>query len=251
MTEAGSGQQDRPCRRTDTREDAERADDVARYYAARAPVYDETAGYTDLEAEKLRAPIKARYRKLFAGHTVLEIACGTGYWTSVIADSAASVLGIDVNPSLLSQAQNRCRLLANVRFQIADAYALDRVPTGFTAAFAHWWWSHVPHERIPAFLAALHDKLRPGALVLFVDQLPDSGQVRQQDTAGNTLEQRSLPDGRRFEIVKNFPTEAEVRGVLSGIADNLQYVERPGEGSWNVTYNARGRSLSSRCSSER
>jgi hypothetical protein len=36
------------------------ADDVARYYAARAAVYDETAGYTDPEAERLRAPIKTR-----------------------------------------------------------------------------------------------------------------------------------------------------------------------------------------------
>ena len=215
-------------------------DSVARYYAERAPVYDETAGYTDREAEELRLPIKARYREMFSGHTVLEIACGTGYWTPTIAEGAVSVLGVDVVPPLIAQAQARCKHLANVTFQIADAYTLDGVPTGFTAAFAHWWWSHIPLARTAGFLSALHSRLTPGALVLFVDQLPYDGHVRRQDAAGNTLEQRSLPHGRSFEVVKNFPTENELCDALAGIAENVEYIERPDEQSWSLTYHTKG-----------
>ncbi|KKL68522.1 hypothetical protein LCGC14_2124130 [marine sediment metagenome] len=213
------------------------ADDVARYYAARAGVYDETAGYTTPEAEQLRVPIKARYREMFAGHTVLEIACGTGYWTPTVAEVANSVLAVDINPSLISQAKDRCKHFPNVKFQIADAYTLDGVPTGFSAAFGIWWWSHVPLERLMAFLTSLHSKMLPGAFVLFVDQLPYDGHVRRQDPGGSTLEQRSLPDGRSFEIVKNFPSKEDIHNALTGVADNVQYVERPDEKSWNVTYN--------------
>ena len=88
-------------------------------------------------------------------------------------------------------------------------------------------------------LAALHSKLAPGSLVLFVDQTPYDGDLRRLDSCGNTLEQLFLPDGRAFEIVKNFPTEAEMHGYLAGIADDVQYVVKPNEKSWSVTYSTR------------
>jgi len=212
------------------------ADDVRKYYEERAPVYDETAGYIDPVAEELRTPIKKRYQNLLRSHDVLEIACGTGYWTQSIAEVATSVLGVDLVPSLIAQAEDRCRFFPNVEFRIADAYTLEGIPHGFTAAFSHWWWSHIPRERLPAFLRVLHDKLKPGALVLFVDQLTYDSADRSKDSNGNTLEKRFLPDGRSFEIVKNFPTTKEISEVLSGIADNIKYTERPSEKTWTLTY---------------
>ena len=214
-------------------------EDMAEYYAARAPVYDESAGYTDPEAEQLRVPIKTRYKGLFSGRSVLEIACGTGYWTPAVAEVADSVLAMDVNISVISHAKERCKHLSNVSFRVADAYTLEGISGGFSAAFAHYWWSHVPRERLTAFLTALHSKLQSGAFVLFVDQLPYEGHTCRTDEAGNTLEQRFLPDGRSFEIVKNFPSEDDVRNALMSIADNVQYIERRDERSWSVTYNTR------------
>jgi ubiquinone/menaquinone biosynthesis C-methylase UbiE len=210
--------------------------DLTKYYNERASVYDLTAGYTDPAGEKLREPIKARYREIFKGRKVLEIAGGTGYWTTVIGESAESVLAIDINRSLLEQAQNRCQNQPNVRFQLADAFTLKGVPAGFNAAFGHWWWSHIPKKNISTFLTALHRKLVPGALVLFNDHLPDKWIVGEPDKDGNTLEKRVLPNGRSFMVVKNFPDEKEITNTLSGLADDIQYTRLPEEDSWEVVY---------------
>ena len=216
-------------------------DDVKKYYGETAPVFDENSGYTDPIAEELREPIKARFRKVFHGRNVLEIACGTGYWTAVIGKTADSVLGIDCNRSLLEQAKKRCSVLPNVRFRIADAFTLDGVPEGFGAAFGHGWWSHIPKKKIKTFLTALHSKLAPGAHVLFNDQLPYGGFYRRQDEDGNTLEQRMLPDGRSFMIVKNFPDEEEIKKDLSKFADDIHYTCRLEEEHWEVVYRAKKR----------
>lgn len=72
-------------------------DDLKRYYSDRAKEYNKTAGYEDRRAEKIRKRIKLRHQDYFKGHDVLEIACGTGYWTEVIAGTANSVLAIDIS----------------------------------------------------------------------------------------------------------------------------------------------------------
>jgi SAM-dependent methyltransferase len=211
-------------------------DAVARYYAALAERYDVTAGYTDTVAEELRAPIKARFQEALQGRRVLEIACGTGYWTQVIAATAESVVATDIDPIMISLA--RCRLagVGNVECRTADAYALDAVAGRFTAAFAHWWWSHVPKSRLAEFLSGLHRKLEPRAIVVFADQLRYEWERRWSDGDGNTLEERALPDGSRWEIVKNFPSREEVAGALSGVAESVVYTEYPESQYWAVAY---------------
>jgi SAM-dependent methyltransferase len=215
------------------------SDDVTRYYAARADVYDETAGYFEEEAEVLREPIKARYRELFKGRDVLEVACGSGYWTRVLAETAASVLAFDINIEILQKAVERCARLTNVRFRIADAYTFLGVPTGFDAAVAIFWYSHIPKANIQQFLGALCGVLAPGALVMFFDQLPYEPAVRTTDGHGDVLEERTLPDGRTFSVIKNFPTEAELRAAVEPFGEDFRY-RQPDAGSWEITWRVKG-----------
>jgi ubiquinone/menaquinone biosynthesis C-methylase UbiE len=214
--------------------------EVAKFYDAMAPAYDDIAGYHDPEGERLREPIMAHHRQLFQGHRVLEIACGTGYWTEVLGEVAASVLATDINKSVLELARERCRHLPNVTFRAADAYSLDGVSGEFDAAFANCWWSHMPRSRIGQFLCALHSKLKSGSVVLFVDLLPTRSGLSAKNTKGlkfadgNRLELRLAPDGKAYEIIKNYPTKHEIGELLADRATELVYREELGV--WSVIY---------------
>jgi ubiquinone/menaquinone biosynthesis C-methylase UbiE len=210
------------------------------YYAAIAPVYDEIAGYFEIDSEKLREPFKKHYRSFFRNRRVLEIACGTGYWTEVVGETAASVLATDISESMLNLAKRRCGHLSSVTFQLADAYSLESISGDFDAAFASNWWSHMPKDMAPVFLNALHRKLQHGALVLFVDQLPNKIGFCALNTKnvkivnGNRLEFRSAPDGNIYEVVKNLPTQQELQECLAGVVKGLTYHEE--HGVWSVWY---------------
>lgn len=218
--------------------------DIIRYYSDRAQDYDRSAGYHDRKAEKLRAPMKRRHQAFAKNRDVLEIACGTGYWTQVIAKTARSVLAIDASQKMISMAQENCKHLFNVTFQVCDAYSLNKISGKFSAAYAHWWWSHMPRSRIRDFLLGLHTRLEPGSSVLFSDHLPeylDKGIDCTVNDDGDRIEIRTLDSGKTYLVIKNFPTNKEIQNYLQGLAENITYQEY--DKYWELQYTAGVKSL--------
>ncbi|TET59506.1 MAG: class I SAM-dependent methyltransferase [Candidatus Stahlbacteria bacterium] len=212
-------------------------EDLKRYYSDRAKEYDETAGYKNPVAEKIRKSIKLRHQNYFKGHDVLEIACGTGYWTEVIAETANSVLAIDISKKMISIAKKRLTKYKDVDFAIADAYILDNVQGEFSAAYAHWWCSHIPKSKIRNFLLNLHKKLISEAFVLFADHLPHylEKEIKvNYNEDGDRLEERILKNRKKYLVVKNFPSKEEIYSSLSGLAKNINFQEY--EGYWELYY---------------
>ena len=70
--------------------------------------------------------------------------------------------------------------------------------------FFGFWLSHVPAEKLAAFLDTVQAALKPGARLFLVDSLqPDLSNSRTQtENLDGDRQQRVLKDGRRFEIVK-------------------------------------------------
>ncbi len=216
--------------------DAERAvDAMAAYYVQRAAVYERVyhRPWRQAELRAMEAALPAR----FEGREVLEVACGTGWWTPHGAQRAKRWLATDLNPETMAVARAKA-LPAGVEFAAVDAYALDTLaPQAFDAAFAGCWWSHVPLARLPGWLALLHRRLRPGARVLFIDNRyveGDSTPVHRWDADGNGYQWRQLDDGSRHEVLKNFPTPGQARAALGAGIAGFEWVEHPHY--WQLAY---------------
>lgn len=208
--------------------DADRS--MQAYYARRAPAYDRVYAKPERQAD-LRA-IERWVAGPFAGRRVLEVAAGTGWWTVHAARAAADWLATDASPQTLAIARSRPAMPEAVRFALADAYALDALGEhgehGFDAAFAGFWWSHVPVERLPTWIDHLCRQLSPGARVVFVDNrfVPGSSTpIARTDPAGNTWQRRSLDDGSVHEVLKNFPSRDAVRSRLAPHAASVAWIE--------------------------
>jgi demethylmenaquinone methyltransferase/2-methoxy-6-polyprenyl-1,4-benzoquinol methylase len=195
------------------------------YYAQRAPEYE--AVYHKPERQATLRRMEAWLPPLFAGRRVLEVACGTGWWTPHAALQASAWLATDLNEETMAVARAKPQMPACVQFARADAYTLAELRgPHFDAAFIACWWSHIPLARLDAWLATLHGALQPGAFVLHLDNsfvqtsnLP----ITRRDEEGNTYQTRSLSDGSTHEVLKNFPSAEPAIARLGARAINPQW----------------------------
>jgi len=207
------------------------------------PYHDMYMGYVgNDELERLLAPLIARIDNHLAGKDVLEIACGTGNWTQILSKRARSVVATDLIEGYLTETRKKRFHLSNVVFKAADAYLLECIDGDFNAAFAADWWSHIPRSRIGTFIAALHGRLRPDAKVVMVDMMPNPELDKwfsHLDEEGNVIQKRTLPTGKTYHVIKNFPTERELRDCLGKRAADIEYFEDKELLRWVLIYSVR------------
>jgi SAM-dependent methyltransferase len=210
------------------------------YYAQRAASYEQVYHKPERQ-DDLRA-IEAWLPRWFAGRRVLEIACGTGWWTPHGARDAQHWLATDANPEVIEIARTKPLPHGKVHFALTDAYTLAELGHArFNGAFAGFWWSHVPLKTLPDWLDVLHARLAPGSQVVVLDNRYVEGSshpLTRQDAHGNTYQTRSLPDGSTHEVMKNFPDEEQLRRQLGERGTGLHWHAWPHY--WAATWQVAG-----------
>jgi demethylmenaquinone methyltransferase/2-methoxy-6-polyprenyl-1,4-benzoquinol methylase len=218
------------------------------YYAARAGEYDQI--YRKPERQADLRQMEAWLPGVFSGRSVLEIACGTGYWTPFYAPHATRVLGIDSAIEPLQIARTRMPRAVSAG-AAADRRCLPATRArcqrpAFEAALAGFWWSHIPLERIPAFLQSLHAVLQPGARVVFMDNryVPGSSTpIAERDAAGNSYQLRPLADGSVHRVLKNFPSREQLLATVAPGPTVANTTSGTTSGRWNTSCTAEARTV--------
>jgi len=198
--------------------------DLAKYYADRASEYD--AIYSKPERQGDIKLLSALLTEQLSNKSVLEVACGTGYWTQFYGPGSNFTTATDYNKEVLSIARGRLGVHDNIRVKQSDAYLLENICGDFNAGIAAFWWSHLEKSKIAAFLETFHSKLSSGSQVVMADNLYVEGSstpLSRTDSEGNSYQLRRLNDGKTYEVLKNFPTEAEFKSQILPYGKDIRF----------------------------
>ncbi|MCL4257566.1 MAG: class I SAM-dependent methyltransferase [Anaerolineales bacterium] len=176
------------------------------YYNARAQEYDEsvqqTGRYTGPGIPEVDTEWQYLARRLHAlppvEHT-LELACGTGLWTQELLDVSERITAVDGAPEML--AANQAKLNSpRVTYQQADLFVWQPQDT-YDQVFFAFWISHVPPERLAAFLQQAAAAVKPGGRIFIADE-PAGGKQLSGPVENDIEQTRTLHNGETFRIVK-------------------------------------------------
>ena len=200
-------------------------ENLANYYSQRVQEYD--AIYSKPEQQNDFAHLRKWLKHEVGGRRVLEVACGTGYWTEVAARSAQFIVATDFNESMLAVAREKS-VSGSSQFIRADAYELPRFQQRFSCGMAHFWLSHVPKTGLASFVQKFVSHLDPQSKLLFIDSKYVAGYRKPPskiDGAGDAYQLRMLKDGSTFEIIKNFLTKQELLNLFAPISRKVEFEE--------------------------
>jgi SAM-dependent methyltransferase len=200
-------------------------DDLANYYAQRAAEYE--AIYAKPERQYDLEKAATLLQEIFNGKNLLEIACGTGFWTEKIAQTARTIVATDINESVLEIARNKNIPNNNVHFEAVNMYQLQPEKP-VEALFGGFIWSHIAIQESPDFIRKANSLVSAGGTVVMMDNRYVEGSstpIFSRDEFGNTYQQRRLQNEEAFLVLKNFPTKPDIENALKDKAVSIRVIE--------------------------
>lgn len=112
----------------------------------------------------------------------LDIGCGTGAFTRLLARRSAHVLGLDLSPEMIEVARSRSAGYSNVTYEVADVLAQPLPAARYDCIASIATLHHLPLARM---LAEMGNALRPGGVLLVLDLFePEDWRDRLLDLPG-------------------------------------------------------------------
>jgi ubiquinone/menaquinone biosynthesis C-methylase UbiE len=113
------------------------------------------------------------------GDRVLDVGCGTGYFTRVMAEAVmpgGTAVGVDPSREVIAYARRRTRL-ANCSFSEGIAEALEAPDGSYDVVVSSLMIHHLPERLRPRAIGEMFRVLRSGGSVLIADFRPPASRV--------------------------------------------------------------------------
>ncbi|MFP1153679.1 class I SAM-dependent methyltransferase [Mycobacterium sherrisii] len=145
--------------------------------------YDRTAGaYAERFHHYLDdKPVDLAMINAFAGlilkgdnEHVLDLGCGTGATTALLANCGVNAIGIDLSPNMVSQAK---KLNPELQFAVGSMTGLDAADASAGGVCAWYSIIHVPDEHLSGVFDEFYRVLAPNGLLLLAFQVGNEPRV--------------------------------------------------------------------------
>jgi SAM-dependent methyltransferase len=126
-----------------------------------------------------------RWLNVAPGTRVLDVGCGVGRWSRLLAERGADVLGVDLSPTMIAQARRRAAadgVAGRCRFQVQDLSNLD-VGERFDLVLGVTVLQHILDPgALRAALVAMTAHLAPGGRMILLEAAPTAAVNRCDST---------------------------------------------------------------------
>ena len=195
------------------------------YYHKRAKEYETI--YQKPERQKDLRKLEQFVSEEFKNQNVLEIACGTGYWTTFIAHAALSITALDINAAVIDIAQSKIYNTDKINFVVEDLETYQAT-LKFDALFGGFICSHILLEKLQAFIQNCFKDVKEEGKVILIDNKYVRGsntKISRRDDKGNTFQIRSLQSEEQFEVLKNFLTQERAYEILKPLHLDMEWLD--------------------------
>lgn len=194
------------------------------YYNERAPEYDDwyerRGRYMNAatnEQWRSEMAVLAKHANSFGHGHLLDLACGTAYWTPRFAarPEVERLTLYDQAPAMLEQAKQRLSSVQKpIEYVQGDVYDLPFAENTFDALFTGFLLSHIPRGELEGFLQSIRRVVKDGAEVMFFDS-----RWNEDTHAEVEVQHRPLKDGSVHPVLKVYYTEETIVPALAQLAE--------------------------------
>lgn len=187
------------------------------YYNERAAEFDEiyTIGkppgtVTDPELYMEEARSLANLVRENCRGGMLDIPCGTGYWLQFYAANCSAIALVDQSENMLRLGREKAAdhgVAAITESIRADALEVALEERAYDSVLVGFFLSHLTDAQMDLFFRKLRNAMKPGGYVLIMDSIWSRFR-KSRPKEGTT--QRTLNDGRQFEIYKRYFETADL-----------------------------------------